>query len=54
MEKVSPRDRARSIAVELPGEQRCCLPSAAALTLLAYALVTQGVKRWLVRHGWID
>jgi Mg2+-importing ATPase len=25
-----------------------------ALTLVAYALVTQGVKRWLVRHGWID
>lgn len=25
-----------------------------AITILAYALVTQGVKRWLVRHGWID
>jgi len=25
-----------------------------AVTILAYALVTQGVKRWLVRRGWID
>jgi Mg2+-importing ATPase len=25
-----------------------------AVTILAYAVVTQGVKRWLVRHGWID
>ena len=25
-----------------------------AVTILAYAVVTQGVKRWLVRRGWID